>query len=355
MRKYRNRILVGFGLVFVIYVGLLLFVNTEELVANLRAYPWHLFIAVILLKLVAWVLRFGQWQYYLGVIEARDKISVFDSIVIYLSGFTMVVSPGKIAEVLKAVILKVKTGIPVSRSAPVVVAERVVDGVAVVVVVFLVALIGGENVNLGAYGILIVISGAVLSFGLIAVQVRPLAYFLLGICAKLPLIKRAHRPLVEFYESSREILSLRHVMLTTIMGSLAHLADSLGFTIVLTGFGMEITWTLFLQATAIVGLAAAVGALSGLPNGAGVTEVSTSAMLLAIVAPQNPVVTQSVAFTAALIEGFFHKWFRVFTGMLVAIIFRRRLFPPAVQTTIAEMEMERAQKKATYSLEGSQP
>jgi hypothetical protein len=39
----------------------------------------------------------------------------------------------------------------------------------------------------------------------------------------------------------------------------------------------------------------------------------------------------------------------------VAIIFRRRLFPPALETTIAEMEMELAQKKATYSLEGSQP
>jgi uncharacterized protein (TIRG00374 family) len=355
MRKYRNRILAGFALVFVIYVVLLLFVNTEELLANLRAYPWELFIAVTLLKLVAWVFRYGQWHYYLGVIEARDKISVFDSIVIYLSGFTMAVSPGKIAEVLKSIILKVKTGIPVARSAPVVVAERVVDGVAVVVVVFIVVLIGGDNVRLGAYGILIVISGAVLTVGLIAVQIHPLAYFLLGICGKLPLIRRVHRPLVEFYDSSREILSLRHVIPTTVMGSLAHLADSLGFTIVLAGFGLEINWTLYLQAIAIVGLAAAVGALSGLPNGAGVTELSTSAMLLAIVAPHNPVVTQSVAFTAALIEGFFHKWFRVCAGMLVAIVFRRRLFPSALETAISEMETGRAQKQAAYSMEGSQP
>jgi uncharacterized protein (TIRG00374 family) len=354
MRKYRNRILAGFALVFVIYVGLLLFTNTEELLANLRAYPWHLFTAVILLKLVAWVFRFGQWQYYLGVIGARDKISVFDSLVIYLAGFVMAVSPAKIAEILKSVLLKVKTGIPIARSAPIVVAERVVDGVAVVVVVTLVALIGGDSVNLGAYSILIVISGAILTLGLIAVQIRPLAYFLLDICGKLPLIKRAHRPLVEFYESSREILSLQHVIPTTLMGSLAHLADSLGFTIVLSGFGLEITWTLFLQATAIVGLAAAVGALSGLPNGAGVTEVSTSAMLLAIVAPQNPEVTQSVAFTAALIEGFFHKWFRVFTGLLVAIAFRRQLFTSTLETAIAEMESERAQKRAAYSMEGSQ-
>jgi uncharacterized protein (TIRG00374 family) len=354
MRKYRNRILAGFAVVFVIYVALLLFVNTEELVGNLRAFPWGLFFPVVLLKMVAWVLRFGQWHYYLGVIGARDKISVFDSVVLFLAGFTMAVSPGKIAEVLKAVILKVKTGIPVARSAPVVIAERVVDGVAVVMVVFLIVLLAGKDIQLGAYGVLIVMSGALLIAGLIAVQIRPLAYFLLGICARLPLIKRLHGLLVEFYESSREVLKLRHVIPTTLMGSAAHLADALGFTIVLTGFGLELTWILYFQVTVIVGLSAAVGALSGLPNGAGVTEVSTSATLLAIVAPQNPEITQSVAFTAALIEGFFHKWFRVFVGMLVAIIFRRRLFPPSLDAAIAEMESEHAQKGGVYTMEGSQ-
>jgi len=353
MRKYRNRILVGFAVVFVIYAGLLLFVNTGELIANLRAYPWHLFIPVIVLKFVAWILRFCQWQYYLHVIEADRKISLFDSAILFLPGFSMAVSPGKIAEVLKAVILKVKTGIPVARSAPVVIAERVVDGVAVVVVVFIVSVLAGDKIHLGTYGVLMVISGGLLAFGLTAIQIRPLAYFLLDLCGKLPLVRRIHRPLVEFYESSREILSLRHVIPTSFMGSFAHLADALGFTIVLSGFGLEITWTLFLQATFIVGLAAAIGALSGLPNGAGVTEVSTSGMLLAIVAPDYPVMTPSVALTAALIEGFFHKWCRVFAGLLVAVIFRRRLFPAALETAIEEMEAERSSKPVVYGVESS--
>ena len=222
-------------------------------------------------------------------------------------------------------------------------------------VVFLVALLGGDSIQLGGYGILILISSILLAVGLVAVQIRPLAYFLLGICGKLPLVKRLQRPLVAFYESSQEILSLRHVIPTTLMGSAAHLVDSLGFTIVLAGFGLEITWTLFLQATVIVGLAAAVGALSGLPNGAGVTEVSTSATLLAIVAPQNPEITQSVAVAAALIEGFFHKWFRVFVGMLAAVIFRQRLFPPALEAAVEEMESEQKQQRAVYTMEGSQP
>ena len=39
MRKYRNRILVGFGIGFVIYVGLLIFVNTEDLFGQLEVFP----------------------------------------------------------------------------------------------------------------------------------------------------------------------------------------------------------------------------------------------------------------------------------------------------------------------------
>jgi uncharacterized protein (TIRG00374 family) len=351
MRKYRNRILTGIGIAFIIYVVLLLFINTDDLLSHLAVYPWELLVPVILLKFLAWVFRFLEWQYYLGVIDARDKISVFDSVVLYLSGYTMAVSPGKIAEVLKAVILKVKTGIPVARSAPVVIAERVVDGVAVVVVAFVTAVLAGQAIDLGGYGVLLALSGVLLAVGLVAVQVRSLAYFFLGLVDRMPLLKRIHRPLVDFYESSTEVLKLRHVIPTSAMGAAAHLADAFGFTIMLSGFGLEVTWILFLQATFIVGIAAAIGALSGIPNGAGITEVGTTEMLIAIVGPTNPAIIP-VAATAALMEGFFHKWFRVFFGMVVAVIFRRRLFTASVEATLVEMEAERTQQRG-YAAESS--
>lgn len=338
MRKYRNRLLAGFAIVFAVYVALLLFTNTGELVEHLVAYPWALLIPVVLLKLLAWACRFWQWDYYLGVIGARDRISRLDSAVIFVSGFMMTVSPGKAAEVLKSVALKVKTGIPIAVSAPVVLAERVNDGVAVIVVAFLAVALAGPHIDLGPYSLIMYLATGMLVFGLIAVQIRPLAYLCLEIIGRIPLLRRIHQPLVTFYESSREIFRLRHVVPTALMGAVAYLGDAIGFTIILTGFGLEFTWVLFLQATFIVGFAAAVGALSGVPNGAGVTEISTSGMLLAIVAPQNPEVTVSIAATAALIEGFFHKWFRVLAGLVTAVIFRHRLFPAGMDEALSEDE-----------------
>lgn len=341
MRKYRNRILIGLGIGFVIYAGLLIVINVEDLIINLSSYPWLILVPMILLKFVSWSFRFLEWHYFLGVIGARDKISLVDSGALFVSGFSMAVSPGKAAEVLKAVVLNAKTGVPIARGAPVVIAERVVDGLAVIILAVLALIAAGEAIALGEYSLLVYVSAGLLLFGLIAVQRRGVAYWFLGLVARLPLIRRVHQPLVTFYESSYEIFKLKHMIPTTGFGMVASIGDAVGFAIILSGFGVEITWLLLLQCMVIVSLASAIGALSGVPNGAGITEVSVSAMLLAIVAPLNPIITPAVAATAALIEGFFHKWFRVLVGLLVGVLFRHRLFTLEVEDALSEMEQTR--------------
>jgi len=355
MRKYRNRIIAGFLIGFLIYVVLLLLGEaagfTDDLMAQLSRYPWLILVPVVLQKFTAWFFRFLEWQYYLGVIGARDKISVFDSAVLFVSGFTMAVSPGKAAEVLKSVVLKSKTGIPVAVSAPVVVAERVVDGLAVIVLALLSLILAGDGIELGPYRPLIFISAGLLIFGLIAIQIRPLAYFCLRVLAHIPLLRRMHDWLAAFYESSYEIFKLKHILPTTGFGILASLGDGIGFMIILSGFGIEITWLLFFQSMVIVSLASAIGALSGVPNGAGITEISVNAMVMIIVAPFNPQVTQGVAIAAAVIEGFLHKWLRVLCGLVVAIVFRKRLFGEGFEAALEDMEQNR--QPAAVRIEGS--
>lgn len=355
MRKYRNRILAGLAIGFVIYASLLLLINTESLIAQIQVFPWILLVPVILLKFVAWFFRFLEWHYFLGVIDARDKIALRDSAVLFIAGFSMAVSPGKVAEVLKAVVLKNKTGTPIGAGTSVVIAERVVDGLAVIILAFLALLIGGASINMGGFGALIFLSAGLLLAGLVAVRIRPLAYLVLGWVKRMPLVRRLHPSLVQLYESSFEIFRPRHLLPTTTFGIIAALTDAVGFVIILYGFGLESTWTLFLQAVVIICLSSAIGALSGVPNGAGITEVSVGAMLLVIVAPQNPALTESAAAAAALIEGFFHKWFRVFVGLAVAVIFRGRLFSGDMDAAIAAMEHEReqARRQVEYGSSGA--
>jgi glycosyltransferase 2 family protein len=353
MRKYRNQIIAGLVIAFAIYIGLLLFVNTGELLEHLQNYPWHLLVPIVVLKLLSWGFHFLKWQYFLQIIGARDKISLVDSAALFFAGFTLVISPGKLAEVLKAVVLKAKTSVPIARSVPVIIAERVIDGTSVLAIVFAALLLAGNNIDIGPYRWIILLATALLLLGLMAMQNRRLAYFGLNLIARLPIIQHIHRPLVDFYESSHELFALKHVVLTTFLGALAYLIDAVGMTILLSGFGLAITWTLFLQTMFIFGLTAALGALSGSPNGAGVTELSSGGMYAAIITPQNPVFDTAAITAAVLLGGFFYKWFRVLVGMIVAFVFRSHLFPKTLETEIAAMEAERAHQPLTAQPEST--
>lgn len=347
MHKYRNRIVIGLMLALVIYVALLLLVDnqgqiTESVVEAFQGFPWAILIVLVLLQIVAGVSRFLVWTYYLGVIGARDKISTADSAIIFVFGFTMVVSPGKAAELLKSVFLKMKTGVPIARSAPVVIAERLVDGLAVIIILTFVLLVAGSQIELGEYLNLsraIAFSSVLfLGFCLVAVQIAPLAYFMLGIVRRIPLIRRLHGWLTDLYESSREVFKLRHVLTTTLLGLGIYLSSAVSMVTILAAFNIPVTPTLALQAMFMVGVTSAIGALSFIPNGAGITEFSNVAILMAIVAPTHPAMTLGVATAASLLQGFFYKWFRVLVGLGVAVIFRDRLFTPGVETEIAALE-----------------
>jgi uncharacterized membrane protein YbhN (UPF0104 family) len=366
MRKYRNQILLGLMVAVVIYVGLLLVMDSsgqldEHVIDHLRDFPWLLLIPLAFTQISAGFFRFMAWTYYLGVISARHKIRLTDSLIIFVSSFVFVVSPGKAAELLKSVFLKMKTGTPVTRSAPIVIAERVIDGLAVIIIVLLTLLFAGHKLELGDYETttraIIYSSVGLIGFGLMAVQIKPLAYFCLNLIGRIPLIGWLRDPLKDFYESSREIFNLRHVVPMTFVGLGVYLSTSIGFIIVLWGFGFDVTWTLALQATFIVGVVSAIGALSFVPNGAGVSEVSNTVLLIAIVAPAHPELTPELAATISLIQGFFHKWFRALVGLGVAITYRRHLFSADLDAAIAdaEAEMEHARHPSELSMAESSP
>lgn len=372
MRKYRNQILFGILIALAIYIGLLLFadnqgqLDSEGIWEHLQAFPLWLIPALVLCQIFVIAFRVAEFIYFLGVINARHRLSFFDSLLIFITNLMMVVSPGKAAELLKAVMIKIHTteivdgkkvqdGVPIARSAPIVIAERVVDGIAVLILMTITLLLAGDQLNLGVYnGIdydnlsrtILYSSSALIVLGLIVIQIRPLAYFFLNLLKPLPLINKIHQPLVDFYESSREIFAIKHIAITSLLGVGVYFSSVLGFLLVLYGFGLEMNWQLILQATFIVGVTSAIGALSFIPNGAGVTEISNAGLLLAMVTPLQPIMTVSLAAAAAFLQGFFHKWFRVLLGLAVAFLYRNRLFNKDLEHELEEEAIEETQIEA---------
>ena len=51
-------------------------------------------------------------------------MSTRDSLQVFLAGFALTVTPGKLGEAVKAVLLRASHRIPMARTAPIVIAER---------------------------------------------------------------------------------------------------------------------------------------------------------------------------------------------------------------------------------------
>lgn len=356
LRQYRNQIIIGLILALAIYVIVLLVADnqlrleTEGIGETLARFNAWMLLPLIGLQLLVMVFRWIEWYYYLGVVGAAKALGIIDSILIQVAGFVLVVSPGKAGELLKAVPVKAKTGVPIARVAPVILAERIIDGLAVIVILTVTLLLADDSLDLGTYnGIdydlisrtIVFSSAAILLAGLIVVQIEPLARFALNILKRIPVLNRVHGAAVVFYESSREIFSMRHVIPMLGVGVCVYIPSVLSLFLVLLGFGFDPSWTLLLKAGFIVGVSSAIGALSFVPNGAGVTEISNAGMLLAFVAPTNPALTPIVAAAVALVQGLFHKWFRVVVGLAVLVIFRDRLLGDNFDAALDDLETYR--------------
>ncbi len=93
-------------------------------------FRWSLFPLVLALTLFNYTLRFFKWHYYLRQVGVHD-VPVKESGRLFVGGFPLAVTPGKVGEALKGVWLKDASGIAVAIGVSVVVAERISDGLAV--------------------------------------------------------------------------------------------------------------------------------------------------------------------------------------------------------------------------------
>lgn len=329
-----RRLLIGLGLAFSMYLILLLLVNTSELLAQLRRFPLYYLVPLLLVKPLSWLCRFRVWHYFLGVVGVSHTIGATKSAILYLAGFTMAVSPGKSAEIVKALVLRRWTGLPLQRGVPIVLAERVVETSSVLMLITICLLAGVVGLDSVEERSLVVLAFLLLMAGLLFLHSKAAQRRSLQFVARAPLFRRTVNWLEGFWGSSSELLRVTHLRRVLIPGILATVGDAIVLLVILHGFGLALNTELWWQSLLIVSLTPLVGALSGLPNGAGITELTVAAMLLALVAPQHPALTTATAGAVALIESFFHKWLRVLVGLLVALAFRKRLFADSLPAAV---------------------
>ncbi len=305
------------GLVFGIGVAFILALwgDFGELRRHLTAFPWQLAPLLAGLTLINYALRFGKWQYYLrtiGVTVPRRR-----SLGIFLAAFPMVLTPGKVGELLKSYLLKAGTGTGMARSAPIVLAERITDGLAM----FVLALAGlfgfvGQGPLLWT---LSGVAGAMLLFVLLSRSQR-LVTWALRLWGRLPGLGRFEPALRSAYTSTYDLFTLPRFVLAIGLGIVSWGCEGLALYVTLVGLGQEPGRLVLEVAVFTLAAATLIGAVSFLPGGLGAAELSLAGLLLQLL-PLGP----GEAVAATLIIRFFTLWFGVAIGLVAMVIVLRRL------------------------------
>jgi len=314
VKRLTHRLLIGAALGVVVLVAATLYADVSKLGRHLEQFAWVILLPVLGLSLTNYLFRYLKWHYLLG--RSGADVTPTHSLLVFLSGFSMGVTPGKIGELLKSYLLKRSHDIPMARTAPVVIAERITDLVALMLLclvgVFTHATEPGFRLLLGLCGLAVVVLTAILAS-------RRLMNGLAGLLSRLPVLHRIAPKLREFSESMAALLTPGPLVLTTLLSVAAWLCECLGFWLVLRalpGGSVPLQLAIFIYAATTV-----LGALSFLPGGLGVTEGS---MIVLLVRTAHAM-THSAAVAATILIRLCTLWFSVLVGVMALLVFRRRI------------------------------
>ena len=117
-------------LVCLVFAGVAGYGDFQEVWRRMSQFPPLYLVWAFGLALINYLLRFLRWALYLKILQINAPFHV--SLLVFLGGLAMTITPGKVGELVKCYLLRDRAGVPVSTSIPIVLMERVTDLVSVV-------------------------------------------------------------------------------------------------------------------------------------------------------------------------------------------------------------------------------
>lgn len=313
--KIVRHILIGLAFGAIVVIGFSLYANISDLKESFASFNYPLLPALFGLTLGNYFFRFAKWHYYLKVIGV--KLSIPNSMTVFFSGLVMVITPGKMGELLKAYLVKRVEGSQISKTAPVVVAERLTDFWALVIL----SLAGiFQYAVKKAWAVIIVVVVLLVLFWIL-VSWRGLMFWLVGRFerSKVELLKKVGEKLKVAYASAYQLIRFTPTLWATSLSLCAWLFECVGLYLVIKALGLDasVSGAIFIYAFSTI-----VGAVSMLPGGLVGTEVSMTALLQSLLKLGK---ISSVA--ATLIIRAVTLWFAVLLGAVVLALNSKKFAP----------------------------
>lgn len=304
LRKILTALLIAVALygLFVVYVGY------QDIQHSLHQLDITAVWIALGLASCNYLIRFLKWEFYLARLGIHH-VGKLDSLLIFLSGFVLTITPGKLGEVFKSAVLQGTHGVPLERTAPIVVAERLTDAIGVIVLILIGSMGFSGGLSWAIAGMIGVVVGMVciiwpwpLQTLFKTLEGTPLQRF----------VPRLETALI----SLRVLASPSALIWPTVLSIIAWGAEGYALQVLLLGFGANIglALPLFFYSTATL-----AGALIPVPGGLGVTEGMLQNQLVSLGG-----ITAAVATSSMILVRLATLWWAVLVGFLALAAIRSR-------------------------------
>ena len=255
-------LLFGFLIFYVVFIA---YSDFQEFSINISQFEFSYLPIILAFVFLGIIIRGTRQQLLYKQIEVF--ISFKTGILLYISGLSMIVTPGGAGELIKSYYLKKNFGYPLAKTFPVVIMERLLDLAGISGVLLIVGLLL-DNYNI-ILSMLILLS--IVSLIFVSGKKEKLFNFLLSILEKIPILKKQSASFSESYQVFGELTSAKIMTKTLGLSFLVWITDAIMVYFIFIGFNLDfdIIFSTFSMYSSLL-----LGVLTMVPAGVGVTEVS---------------------------------------------------------------------------------
>jgi len=331
-----RRLFLGIAFGILIYAGVAIWIGVESFRSALAKFPWALLPVAMGLSFTNYLIRFVKWERYRKLLGIQlDRRTSFE---VYMAGFSMGITPGKMGEVLKSWLIKKINGTPIHHSAPIVIAERVTDLLGYLLLVAIAGLATLPEYQWVFWSVLAVCAVMIALAG--SQSFSQLVY---RVIKRTPFFWRLAPKVQGSFQSTRVLLSPREIVLPTLTSMLSWGCECVGFWLIARAMapGGELSFSFAVFAYAFSAVAGALLIL--FPGGIGPTEGFLGSLLRRQIEPGFTAghpglagltgtalqeapreLARASAGAAVLLTRICTLWFGVGVGLIFLARFRRR-------------------------------
>ncbi len=294
-----------------VFITLIFIGDYHTILDSLSKVSLEIILIIIGLTLLNILIRFVKWEYFLR--RSDIHIPIKHSLLIWFSGLSMIITPGKVGEFFKSQLLKDIDNIPRTNSLMIVFLERFTDviGLCLLSVIGLLTLFRSTFAQ--QVTILIGISALVI-IGVIILAKESLCMRCLAFSKRLPVIHKYTANISEVYQSSKGLFTFRPLAISILLSVMSWFFECLALYLLLLNFGVDIGIS---SAMFIFSFSSIFGAVLVLPGGLGAAEGSFLVLLLAENVPRD------LASLSVIIFRVFTLFFGVILGLISLTILNK--------------------------------